>query len=104
MCSNSAFENLQRTVPRKTGDSPGMSRVEFIFAEGHFAEIFENVGQKSYVQSQVVVVVVFHRLTVVTLSRLQCTIVIFLRDSFLVQFAVKLLSEEDTFRSEFRNP
>jgi len=82
-----------------------MSRVEFIFAEGYFAEIFENVGQNwSYVQTQAVVMVVSHRLTVVTLPRLQCTIVIFLRVSFLVQFAVKLLSEEDTFRSEFRDP
>ena len=73
-----------------------MSRVYFIFAEGHIAEIFENIGQKNHVQSQVVVMVVFHRLTVVTLPRLQCTIVIFLRDSFHVQFAVKLVSRRKT--------
>ena len=90
------FWYFQRTVPRETGDSQGMNRVEFVFAEGHFAEIVENVGQKSYVQSQVVVVVDFHRLTVVTLPRLQCTIVIFLPDSFLVQFTVKLVSRRKT--------
>ena len=47
-----------------------MSGVKFVFAEGHIAEIFENIGQKSHVQSHVVVVGVFYRLTVVTLPRL----------------------------------